>query len=379
MKKSKIDYNSQELAHYLKDLQLIGALSNLFSENSVPMLNYRVSENIYCKNFSAENLSRSDVSADAKLRTYGVGIKTFIENNKRTFQKVAEFNSQIELYNKLDIKEKIEKISDLRNKRLNFTKKSHGISSLIYHCVVRNEEGFHLYEEDMHEVDISNISVGQSKKENIISFNDGVNDYQFNISKSTLYKRFNTHDYFASIGVSILLDPLEELRKLNLNGSNPVYSDILVLPLYSFKRGTCYKFVPEKSGLNQWNAGGRKRNENEVYIPFPADIRNEFQDFFPARDTPFDVELPDGRTMSMKICQSDGKAIMSNPNKALGEWILRDILDINSGEILTYDMLLEIGIDCVIFEKIGTAYKLNFGEVGMYDDFYEKEILKDYT
>jgi len=35
-------------------------------------------------------------------------------------------------------------------------------------------------------------------------------------------------------------------------------------------------FYADKSGLNQWNARGRDRNPNEVYIPIPAEIHKNF-------------------------------------------------------------------------------------------------------
>ena len=38
--------------------------------------------------------------------------------------------------------------------------------------------------------------------------------------------------------------------------------------------------VFEKSGLNQWNAGGRPRHSDEVYIPIPSEIHKNFQGFF---------------------------------------------------------------------------------------------------
>jgi hypothetical protein len=47
-------YYKQE--EYLELLRLVGSLSNLFSENPVPYLYYRVAENIFCKSFDAENL-----------------------------------------------------------------------------------------------------------------------------------------------------------------------------------------------------------------------------------------------------------------------------------------------------------------------------------
>jgi len=91
----------------------------------------------------------------------------------------------------------------------------------------------------------------------------------------------------------------------------------------------------------------------------------------------FDVELPNGKNLSMKVCQDDGKALMSNPNKALGEWILRDLLKTPENTIVTYDMLLAVGIDAVSFEKIGDKYRLDFVEVGGYEEFLYENVLTD--
>ena len=140
--KRLLSYNKLNVEKYLKDLKLIGSLSRLFSENEIPFLHYRLAENLYCKNFDAENLSRDDNSVDAKLNFYGIGIKTFIENNKKTFQKISEFNKQLSVYKNLNGIEKIKKISELRNKRLSFTKNVYGLTELIYHCIIRNKKGF---------------------------------------------------------------------------------------------------------------------------------------------------------------------------------------------------------------------------------------------
>ncbi len=132
------------------------------------------------------------------------------------------------------------------------------------------------------------------------------------------------------------------------------------------------KFVAEKSGLNQWNAGGRARNPNEVYIPYPAEDRSKTVGFFPPRDQNFDLLLPDGTEISAKVCQDDGKAIMSNPNKVLGEWLLRTVFELPEGTVLTYEMLEKFGVDSVIFTKLGDGkYKIDFSEIGTYEEFLE--------
>lgn len=374
---SKINYNKQELDNYLNDLQVVGSLSSLFSDSDIPLLHYRVPENLYCSLFGAENLARADVSADAKLRTYGIGIKTFVEGNKRTFQKIAEFNSQVELYKDLEPINKVKKIAELRNRRITFTKDVHNINNMIYHCIVRNHNGFFLFEEDMFLINVDKIVLDEVNK-HIYKFHDDLAEYQFNESKSTLYKRFVTEDYFASIPVSILENPMEALRKLNLSGEVAEITEILMLPLYTYDRSTKRKIVAEKSGLNQWNASGRRRDPDEVYIPYPAEIRSINENFFPDRNTSFDVKLPNGKTLSMKVCQDGGKALMSNPNKDLGKWLLREILKIEEGVLVTYEMLLEIGIDAIIFEKTNNKYKLNFVKVGKFEEYRDHVLDPDY-
>lgn len=375
--KSIINYNKQELEGYLNDLKLVGELSGLYSNSNVPFLHYRATENIYCTAFDADNLARADITADARLRKYGVGIKTFVEGTKHTYQKIAEFNNQNVLYRDLKPVDKVKKVAELRNIRMDFTRNVYGIERLIYHCIVRNSQGFALFEENMYDIDLNNIKLTTSK-DHIFEFTDGKENYKFNESKSTLYKQFNTEDAcFASVEVEILDDPLSLLRKLNPSSFlKTEVSEFLFLPLYSTNRTK--KFVSEKSGLNQWNAGGRKRNANEVYIPYPAEIRSVFDGYFPNRDTPFDVELPNGKIISMKICQDGGKAIMSNPNKSLGEWLLRDVLKLQEGELLTYEKLLAIGVDSIVFEKVNGKYKIDFGKIGLVEEFYETNILADY-
>jgi hypothetical protein len=151
----------------------------------------------------------------------------------------------------------------------------------------------------------------------------------------------------------------------------------LCLRLYSIKNdGT--KYVPEKSGLNQWNASGRTRNPNELYIPYQVEDRNRELNFFPPRDTTFNLNLPDGTTIVAKVCQEAdktnpdlGKAIMSNPNKVLGEWLLRDVFEVEEGTLITYEMLEKFGIDSVVFTKNSIDnYTIDFSEIGTYEEFY---------
>lgn len=361
----------QQQEEYKKFLRIAGCLSNLFSESLVPYLYYRIAEKIFCRSFNAEDLSRSDVSADAKKDRLGIGLKTFLIGNSKTYQKVAEFNTGGSLHKNLNTEKLILRIAKLRNARIDFTEKAHGLEKSIYHCVLRDKGKFLIFEEPMNRIEIDNIKSIKTNKGSI-SFQDGKNDYSFLVSKNTLTKRFITKSVLYKFDVEILEDPLFELEKLlnikdlEFEGEARIKQTIF-LPLYGKKQT-----VFEKSGLNQWNAGGRLRDSNEVYIPIPAEIHRNFPHFFPNRDTPFVLKLPDGRQMQSKVCQDNGKALMSYSNRELGQWILRDVLGLKEGELLTNEKLKMIGVDSVRIDKISdNQFEINFSATGSYDDFRE--------
>ncbi len=135
------------------------------------------------------------------------------------------------------------------------------------------------------------------------------------------------------------------------------------------------KYVPEKSGLNQWNAGGRERQADEVYIPIPAKINSNFPNFFPNIDTTFTLHLPNGSSLSAKPCQQNRKALMSNPNIALGKWILRDILQVKEGELVTIEHLYRLGFDSVVVYKDSeTDYRIDVCKTMSYSkDLFDDE------
>ncbi len=377
-----IDEKKENQEEYILLLKAAGLLSNLFSESKVPYLYYRAHENIFCEALEAENLSRSDCSADAKKGKIGIGLKTFLNGNGRTFQKVAEFNKERHLYADLTGKKLAEKVSEMRNKRIRSTMAVHGIEKMIYHCTTREEGKFIIFEEEMNQVDIENIKVIKAGK-NTVQFTDGIHEYNFNISKSTLMKRFHTRaikkfDVSISENVYEVLKNLQEEMKVIKRAKTS--AEAVVLPLYSFRSGK----VEEKSGLNQWNAGGRKRHQDEVYLPVPSWIHSRFPNFFPDVTKDFQLHLPNGESLSAKMCQkyemeiggkaiNKGKGLMSNPNKDLGRWILRDILKLEEGTLVTYETLEEIGIDSVELEKIDCGnYKINFRHLGAFQEFYEE-------
>ena len=135
----------------------------------------------------------------------------------------------------------------------------------------------------------------------------------------------------------------------------------VILPLYSVIRGEPQ--VPERSGINQWNASGRERKFGEAYIPIPASVRNNNPDFFPERDQPFKLLLPSGRIVTGKVCQQGGKALMTTPNVELCNWLFAK-LDNNLEDAIRrfvrkdpyrYSDLLMVGIDSVKMTRVEGA------------------------
>ena len=373
----------EQKQQYKQMLNIIGKLTRLFSDNACPYLPYRVQENVFCKYFNADNLSRSDCSADAKKGRIGVGLKTWMGNND---QKVAEFDSLREKLSPLSGLDLAKKVSEFRNERIRITKNLHGIDELIYHIVKRIPNTMQILEHVFEPIDIENIVLLPERGNiNNTYFTDRKHVYHFSMSKNTLYMIFDDMILLDTFTVDILDDPYTYLMGLADNIPQGITTTQVefdttnkaCLRLYSTKpNGT--KFVAPKSGLNQWNAGGRKRDMNEVYIPFPAEDRERYSGFFPNRDQPFELLLPDGTIISAKVCQQDSKAIMSNPNKILGEWLLRKVFELPEKTLLTYEMLEVFGIDCVVFTKLGDLrYSVDFAELGTYEKFTEKETIDE--
>ncbi len=366
--------------NYRNMLKIVGSLSRIYSESDEPYLYYRCHENIFCKYFVAENLSREDCSADAKKNDIGIGLKTWVGADN---QKVAEFNKLRSTYQDLPILEMIKKVSEYRNERIRVTKNLHGINQMIYHIVKRIPKTMQIYECSFDSININDIKIlDERTNANNIYFTDNNHVYHFNISKSTLYMLFENMDLLDSFEIDILNDPYSYLERLFENNMEVLanVSDVTIpnytvesnesicLRLYTIDRTTGEKTVQERSGLNQWNASGRVRDPNEIYIPYPAEDRRKNEGFFPPRDTQFNLHLPDGSVISAKVCQEGGKAIMSNPNKVLGEWLLRDVFELPIGTVITYEMLEKFGVDSVVFTKLGNLeYKIDFTNIGTYE------------
>ncbi len=357
---------------YLKMVDLMAQLSNIFSESKTPFLHYRVAENLFCRYYDAINLSRSDISYDAQIGDLGVGIKTFTLSDKAySVEKVAEFNKLAPTLKLLDGRVLAKEVARLRNARIAMADSLQAINNRLYHIIGRKEGELAIFNTPYQFVDIDNIcDVKSDKKNGNISFNDGINEYRFYRSKSVLMQRFDITEDVVYREINIIEDPytlLEMLLSKYQDAAAISAKEYIVLPLYSERNGGC---VPQKSGLNQWNADGRPRDENEVYIPVPKYIYKNFPDFLPERKMSFNLHLPNGDVLSAAICQSGGKALMSNPNSALGKYLLRDVMKIPKGELVTMEKLFELGFDSVVLTKIDDEnYKLSVSESLSYRDY----------
>ena len=373
--KSFAEIDIENNGDYLKLLSAVSKLSRLFTEKSIPLINYRVAENIFCRSFNANNLSRSDTAFDANYNSVGIGLKTFVSEKDTKTEKIAEFNSLSAYFREYQGKDLAIKLGEHRNERIDLANRLYNIESSIYHIVGRRDKELLLFETDYDKIDVDNINFIKSTKAGI-QFEDGSNFYSYNYSKSALSRKFIIPDNAFRLPVDIVEDPYSLLLDLFSNNDFEKASDTLVkgdnyivLPLYSFKDKE--KFVFEKSGLNQWNAGGRKRNMGEGYIPIPIKIHKEHPNFFPKRDKHFNLEIPTGEIFEAKVCQENSKALMTNPNKELSDWLLRKILQLKEGELATIEKLDKLGFDSVIITKNNkNSFKIDIMKTNSYDDFW---------
>jgi hypothetical protein len=126
------------------------------------------------------------------------------------------------------------------------------------------------------------------------------------------------------------------------------------------------------NGLNQWNANGRKRDFGEIYIPIPAELHHKYPVFFPKRDEYFSLQIPTGEIFSAKVCQENSKALMTNPNKALSDWLLRKVLQLKESELATIEKLDKLGFDSVIITKTDNQnFKIDIMKTNSYNSFID--------
>lgn len=413
--KSRINYEK-----YVELLQAVASMSRLYSDNSVAYVDSRFVERLFIKSTGATDLSRLDKSFDALvLPDVGVGVKTFLSPNTRSKrEKIAEFPryAQDGEFLGLAPQQLAIKVARFRNNRVfsDANELAIDLDKSIYHCLIRTRNGAVIHEEPYETIDISSIRP-TDKHGNLIPrwpnqargvfFTDGNSNYNYNTSKNVLFKEFKISskpdviellifddifdrvltwfDGIRASGFSVSDQAGKELLIVDEPVTQLPGKDYVVLPLYSTRGDK--KNVPLRSGINQWNAGGRVRKFGETYIPIPQEVHRLCPKFFPSRDVKFDLILPNSNMgVPSKVCQAGGKALMSDPNTTLGHWIMKvlrpSLVDADferptsaKDKPFTYKDLISIGKDSVIVRKSKdlskARYSLEFAPLDSYEEF----------
>jgi hypothetical protein len=406
---------------YQELLQSVAGMTLLFSDGPHAYIDYRFVEKLFVRSTKGRDISRSDKVFDAivgKKNDIGVGVKTFVMGGagRTSLEKIQEFTkfSGSGAFDNLQKSEIAIKASEYRNNTVLADSKEFGIKieKSIYHCLVRSGNFGIIHEEPYPLINIKNIEPIDLRGRTLtefpdgskgIRFTDGVNTYSYSKSKSVLMKVFDLQlhtnlepiplkidsDIWDKIGTGFFesskIDQIQSLSNLGRVDDEPEVLipgiDYVVLPLYSNKSG--HKVVQEKSGINQWNAGGRERKYGESYIPITSKIHKLAPGFFPVRDKPFELLLPNSnKPVSAKVCQDNGKALMSNPNDRLCRWLYK-VIDLNFSDYdfdrtpnrapFTYEDLVKVGRDSVIVIKDRSTsnprYEIRFAELDSYEEF----------
>lgn len=418
------DFDLDE-SRYADLIKAIGSLSGLFGEGTNANIHYRTVEGLFVHTTNAKDLTRKDRVFDAIVgRNFdiGVGIKTFALANSSATSKIEKVQELTKVagrgeLRRLSPKKLVHKVAEIRNKTIRSDCIQFGIdiSKSIYHCLIRVGDAAYIHEEAYPIIQVDHLAPTNSNGKKRIGwertnfsstlhFTDGQHQYSFHTSKNTLSMRFNFPDLLNAKRLVMpripniwdVLDAQKLLMVLKSSKANQnnfslvggVFDgrpgiDFVVLPLYSNKSGT--KRIEEKSGINFWNAGGRRRKYGEAYIPVPQMIHNVAPRFFPKRGTYFSLRLPDERTLVRAgLFQEGGKALMSERNNELCRWLYR-VLDPDMDDNLfdrppqrrpfIYTDLMQIGSDCVIISKIrqtsDNLYSLQLGKIGDFERFQE--------
>lgn len=409
--KSNLDFEM-----YQKLLKAVGSMSGLFSNNDIPLFHSRFIEKLFVLTAQAQDLARDDMSFDAVINNnIGVGIKTFGSsnfNNDKT-EKIAEFTKYASTgeFDNLNQEQLAFKAAELRNIRIQSDVNEYGIDidKSFYHCLVRSSGEAMIHEEPYELIDISSIKPINSRGKEINDFDknssghshftDGKAKYIFNKSKNVLLKRFelNKHCNSKHIQIEIYDDIFSrilswfntDVKELLAEKQPKQDENYVVLPLYSTRREKNYddpELVQPSAAINQWNAHGRTREFGEAYIPLPAKVHDLKPGFFPGKDHPFKLKLPNGKIVDVKLCSGNPekpKSIMSHRNADLLEWLFQ-LIDGNmtvakkrleNSNPYTFKDLERVGRDSVKITKDKDGnYFLKTMPIDSYEKFINGEL-----
>jgi len=209
-----IDSQTLEIQQkYEQCLKIIGSLSRNFCESDIVYISHRIAKQIFKNSFGLKSLNDDNLVIDVKKESLGIALKTFHCANNKTFQTIDKFSPHKYPYQDLCPLDLIIKISKLRNEKINFTKNTHGVKKIIYHCILRDIGKFKIFEESLDRIDIENINLIKNNNNSIL-FEDAQHQYSFLLSKGILKKRFVTELTLIEIDIEILTYPFEYLTDL---------------------------------------------------------------------------------------------------------------------------------------------------------------------
>lgn len=385
-----------EKNEYKKFLKIFGALSALFKDTNEgtnaqkPYLYYRNHEQLFARVFSVEDLTRKDGAFDMLLNKgserIGIGLKTWIHSNDITFQKVAEFNKASNLIKYGNPENVVRQVAELRNERLLLDKRLHNTNRDVYHFITRDDGVMNIIEDEYRLIDLETLELIKFSDKSY-EFKDKYHNYRFNKSKSTLFKKFDASatEIIEKITIEQLNDPFELLEKLSIDKitiDNSVMKEVIYLPLYQDKKDGM--IVTPSSGVNirhgkpKVKGSNSLRPEYEIEVRISTWIHRIFPNFFginafnkdQVASSNFNLILPDGRVLAGRIKQDNGKSLQTNPQGALGKWILKDVLSLPNRELVTMKLLEELGIDSLKITKVDDFnFKITVAETFAYEKF----------
>ena len=401
----------KEKDEYIEFLKIFGALSGLFKDNQEgvnarkPYLYYRNHEKLFTRVFNVEDLTRKDSAFDALGKwdndRVGIGLKTWIHTKDNTYQKVAEFNKLAPeviapLIKNGTSEEVIRKVSQLRNERIMLDKRLYKTDREVYHYITRDDDVMNIIETTYDLIDIDSLELISDGK--TYTFKDKLHNYKFYTSKSVLLEEFDASkgQIIEQVPIEQLDDPFELIRMINLSSKNyeiaseeeaqyETLNEEVILPLYQDKKEG--PFVSPRSGINIRHSKPKNKGSNtsrpkyEIEVRVSMWIHHVFPGFFGINAfnedeiknkelNDFDLILPDGRVLRGRIKQDNGKSLQTNPQGALGEWILKDVLGFENREVVTMEYLQTLGIDSLRITKLDNKhFKITVAETGAYEKF----------
>ncbi len=395
-------FKDKERNEYIEFLKIFGALSGLFKDNQdganarKPYLYYRNHEQLFARVFDVEDLTRKDSAFDALSNwendRVGIGLKTWIHTKDRTYQKVAEFNKLAPTVIEPIIKngtpeEVIRKVSELRNERIMLDKRLYRTDRDIYHFITRDDDVMNIIETNYDLINIESLELIKSDGKTY-TFKDKLRNYKFYKSKSVLLEEFDASqgEIIKQIPIEQFDDPFELIKMISIpQKPKEITNEEIYLPLYQDKKEG--RIVSDCSGVNIRHSKPKNKGSNtprpeyEIEVRISKWIHRVFPNFFGldaldetqiknSKLNDFDLILPDSRILRGRIKQANGKSLQTNPQGALGEWILKDVLGLENREVVTWDLLDGLGIDSLKVTKLDDKhFKITVAETGAYEKF----------